>query len=454
VQMVWGGARGMAGSVMLPNKSQGMLSLLGDSRDFGFALRNRTAGIYLPLVGLKVDGALGPPFLTSHFSIAANRDPDSKKRWDLKIGANLTTDGQLTADAGALRLQRWISPAAMLSEPRSPGYSCQITGSTLVIKYDPTTTIRVDTSSGRLLGATIAAATDGSAVTEVHLQRGALDALAKSLHDTPGENLASPDHLFSPAVRFCVELFVHSNLLAPGATAAQRRKIAQVADRLLNLSSLEPLDDLLRGVFTFNSGPDAFVLPVDLNATHPEGIYEKIAGWGLVINDRLFQRRSWPWTIVRSYCMAMFNRTDAVLPELKRMADSPDTGPLACLANAALSHSANPSLSQAFANKGLAELSSAAFVKDAEALFDGNSQMQAIALQLADNCRQLSDDEVEAVETQLSPDVSKPLHAALTELRKHQGRPTADQIASALAAAWDNGGRSLVEAALNRFAAQ
>jgi hypothetical protein len=455
VQFVWAGSRGIACSVTLPNKSDGILSLLGDSRDFAFAIKNREAGIYLPLAGLKVDGSIGPPFLTSNLSITANRDPDSKKRCDIKVGANISTNGQLSADSGALQLQRWISPAVMLAEPRAPGYSCQIIGPTLVITYDAAT-IKIDAASGKLLGVTTAATNGngGASVMSIKLQRGALDALAKSLHDTHGENLASPDHIVAPAVRFCAQFFCHSNLLAPKATPEQRRKIAQVVGRLLDAKSLDPFDDLLEGIFTFDTGPSDFVLPVDINAAHPEGIYARIAGWGLIANDRMFQRRSWPWTVCRSYCMVMFNRPDVILPELQRMADSPDTGPLACLVNAELSRSGNPHLSQALANKGLAELSPEAFAKDAQVLFNGNAQMQAIALQLAENLRDLSDEDVEAVATQLSPNAAAVFRAALADLRKHQGHLTSEQLAAALAVTWNNGVRTMMEAELNRLAAQ
>jgi hypothetical protein len=200
-------------------------------------------------------------------------------------------------------------------------------------------------------------------------------------------------------------------------------------------------------------GPEDFFLPMDLSEAHPEGIYAALAGWGLMANDRMFERGSWPWTLGNCVWMLLVNQSDGVSPELQRVVDSGDAGPLGCLAGAELLRGINVEASRTFAKKGLADLSAQAFTKDVETLFKGNADMKAIELQVAENLRLLGNDDVDAIAAQLGVDAGSAFRAAVEQLHKATGPMSSTQIDAALSGAWNSGGRAILEKELNRLAA-
>jgi hypothetical protein len=176
---------------------------------------------------------LGPPFVTALLSFTTNKDPATTKPWDVRFGASATWD---VADpgAGALRPQRWIDPVAVLDSGASADRPFKIEGPNLMFKQEGAD-VRIDAATGRLLSASFKFADRG--IAEFQVRRGALEEMAKSLHESPDENIASADHPVGAAAELCWQMLCHSKLMAPTSTVQQRQRIGSVAVRLLDATT-------------------------------------------------------------------------------------------------------------------------------------------------------------------------------------------------------------------------
>jgi len=154
------------------------------------------------------------------------------------------------------------------------------------------------------------------------------------------------------------------------------------------------------------------------------------AMWGLTANSKLFAARSWPWTVGRCTCLAICNLTDTINPELQRLYASPDAGPLADLVVAELTRSVSPQTSRMFARSGLVKLSPELFENDCHALFGGNERLTPMAMGIAQNLRDLNDDDVDAVATQLPAKSASAFRAVVAELKAHDGQVSKGDIAA------------------------
>jgi hypothetical protein len=448
VQWVWGGLRGSAVSLRL---NKGILAdQLGDDREIDLFTANKMAGVYLPLAGIKLEGPCDPSSMHISLKCGPSPDPDDKDPWIIGVNANITAASD-TAQTKGMQVDRWIAPAALLTKSREKGRSCSIDGPILTYKSE-LLTLRIDGASGRLLDGSIDDTTRSEHI-QIFVQHGALDAMQQSLHKSAGTNIFSSDQPFSSCCMFLNEMVFHSATIAPKATPKQRQKLAEIAGRVVGTREFGQLGDLFLGLLPANDS-DSFFLPIDNDFTRPQGMAAMCAMAGLTANNRLFAARSWPWTVGRSACFAMCNLTGPIEPELQRLYSSPDTGPLANLVVAEWVRSISPEQSRIFARNGLVKLSPELFAKDCQALFNGNLRMTAMALQIAENLRSLSDDDIEVIATQIPSNSAAAFRATVKELKFHPGPITPDTIAAALRKAWDSCLHRTMEKELNSLAAQ
>jgi hypothetical protein len=233
--------------------------------------------------------------------------------------------------------------------------------------------------------------------------------------------------------------------------SARAKRLSEIGFRILQPKNLVELDDIIGELFP---SPSTFSIPIDPGFNDPQGLTAAIAKWGMTASGELFAQQSWPWTIGRAASFVAVDLTDTVGPELQRLYGSPDTGPLACLMVAELTQSRNAQASRSFARNGLVKLSGEMFMKDCQALHNGNPKMTSMAMRFAENLRNLSNDDVKALANSFQPDADAALRAMIVELRSHNGTLDQSAIAAALKKAWDNGIQKMMTAELNRLAAE
>jgi hypothetical protein len=456
-KFVWGGTGGCALRATFPSPQKDstsdtdkLLNLLGEDRDVGIAMTSKVAGVYLPAAGAKCEGRCDPSMLTVSASFATSDDADAKRPFQLSFSGSIDTNADASAGGSAgVHCLRWFEPVAFLGLQQGYKSKADIAGGVLTVRSD-SLVIHIDAATGRLIDATTTNALVGR-IVRCDVEHGALDAMAKDLQAAPSTNTRQSDQFFGALLGFAAAMYCHSNLVAANEAPEQHRALAQISARVLDAKVLAPLDNMLEGIF--GDGTNGFTLPVDEDFTQPGGLAGMAGGYGLQINSRLFASRTWPATLLRCFCFYLIDRGQAVGPEMDRLYADPDSGPLACLVTAELLHWRFPQPSQSFARHGLGRLSADAFAKDCSAMFAGNAQMSSLAIQLVDNLRKLTDADVQALASQLSPKPAAALNAFIAKLRSHQGLVTEQLIRDALSRAWTAGLQDSFESELNRLAA-
>ncbi|HUT32756.1 MAG TPA: hypothetical protein VNE39_04675, partial [Planctomycetota bacterium] len=110
---------------------------------------------------------------------------------------------------------------------------------------------------------------------------------------------------------------------------------------------------------------------------------EVLASRAIAVSGRLFPRGSWPWTLARETALNLCGKARYTMPELVRLYQSDQTGPIGCLAAAKLLKLAKiDPLATGFAIKGLRNLTPDAFHRDLGMLLAGDSLAAQYALSL------------------------------------------------------------------------
>jgi hypothetical protein len=174
-------------------------------------------------------------------------------------------------------------------------------------------------------------------------------------------------------------------------------------------------------------------------------------GMGLGLAENLFPRDSWCATFIREVVLAANGKAAYTQQELNRLYASPETGPLCCLTAAMILKRAGLPQSEAFATRGLAALDTESLLRDARPLMDEQGMIGLLVRQTAESLRSL--DEVEsAVLVRRLPEEDVPwLNEALGALRAQKEAPLDEALSQALSAAWEQGLRARVEAALESY---
>jgi hypothetical protein len=442
-RVVWGGSRGAATTIdCLEGSALG--EFLGPDRQFGIAISDQLAGFYLPLAGLKYESSRNVVILKTSLSWGTDPDPDAKQHWKVSCGGDINAPvGGRDATTALMTVSRWFAPVVLLGELHEDGLICQISGAILTVKgkYG---SCRIDAASGRLVDAEFQS--DSGKIGAV-VQRDALGEMQQSLRLMPGNKLASNETPLSSMISVAAQAMLNLDFVGHHVTTEDRKRMVIIAGRIVQPKILQGIDDL------FARPKNDFSLPIDLSISRPQGMVAVCAMWGLTANSKLFESTSWPWTVNRCACFALCNLPKLVEPELRRLYESPTTGPLACLVVAELAKSVNPQASRNFARSGLVKLSPDLFASDCAALLR-NPKLAGTMLQVAENLRTLGDDDIDTVAMHLPPKAAVVFRAVQKELKATSGPITLNRLTDTFRTAWNNGLHETVEDELNRSAAQ
>jgi hypothetical protein len=297
-------------------------------------------------------------------------------------------------------------------------------------------TCRLDNDSGRPIDLV---RSDAGCAMRLTIEQGAF---RREMHSIQEAAPSAKDEPCSPGG--LVAAVVAHGLAAQAADAAAQGTAARAMRRLLGPA----MDRLVVGLASRLSSHELYV-PLDPAVAQRESYLAQL----LPVVDCLWERGSWPWTLSREMLLvALTQYDDRTHGESKRIALSPSTGPLGCLAIAHVSDSVGwDDLARYFAKLGLERLDAESFVRDCRALGGGESVLGECLSQVIQSLPELSDDELDALAQVLGAQGA----AILRTLAREKQAAPADHPAipaAVLETVWVQGGKAWIEGELRRIA--
>jgi hypothetical protein len=418
----------------------------GNSPDLGWALAVSSNTVAL------FDGARREGLCTTNWRGSLNlffhlgTDPDGE--------GNVTIGGGFDSHTSAppFRVELRLLPVAFMRLARMPEMQWRnergvLTGSA------SNAVLRVDALTGRLIELRFDGGDDdlpfdlscGQLVLEFKTNALA-QALTKTLADAGGfTNRLDPDHLLSSALAFLareafrtsfVREMIPTNVSA-GSIAAATSTLGKLVDRDL-FAAWEHCFGL-----TNATGEDSvFLIPPDSSGSNPLDI---VAAWILGNSGELVAPDSWIAAVMCEKALGVSRRADEGGQAWEHLFSSDEAGPLACLAGARNVNSQN---ARAFAIKGLLRLSREDFVRDCQALIEGDGAVPKTVRNLLTQLAALDDAEIASLTALLPPGEGEALRDAVRVLRQPGVTPNMAALSPVLGNWWDKSLRARLSAAL------
>ncbi len=224
-----------------------------------------------------------------------------------------------------------------------------------------------------------------------------------------------------------------------------------VLHRLLDLGILQPLDQI--ATTPRKESGVTFRIPGSKGARSSNWLSgDTMARIGVPFADNLFARNSWMWTVWRESFYAAAGQTRFTSQQLQRLYDSPELGPMGCLAIChLLSHVDNKAIAERFAARGLRRANTDGFRSDYAPLLDREYPIGSLLHQTAEILGNLTPWEAEKLAQGIRPDLRPLFLACATEFREHREKPAAESLPLVLDQVWNAGLRELTIAQLNRY---
>jgi hypothetical protein len=272
-------------------------------------------------------------------------------------------------------------------------------------------------------------------------------------------NLFDPQHPWGSVLSGALQQLAQPGWLKIGGTnrVASANWVAglEIGGRLLRVWA-EPLGRDLHAGMGFDDDR-LFTVPEDkLGRSGQElsAMAAMLAGFVFQSADILFKKDSWPWTIPHEAVFVAGGNSQYTGEEMKRLYESPELGPLGCLALANLmAWLQNPS-TNAWAQLGRQRLTAMNFRDDCRLLLEGGPAMRQATSRLADACAQLTGADLDTVASLVTPKTAAQLRQAHRLLRERQpGRSVTDTLEPVLNELWQETLRDNLAQALKKFAA-
>jgi hypothetical protein len=325
--------------------------------------------------------------------------------------------------------------------------------------------LKLDARTGRIIELTARGGGSPSAQWNLHFQPDAfMPAVEHVEHDGAGyENVYDTNSPLGSVVVFfaselaqsrLVESFLQARL--PANTCAQLPALLRKLDTRKVFSVFNSLKDL----DTPPVGPaGTFQIPVEPQ-TQTAGTFaeclNKVNQGIFAVGDKILPVNSWPWTLMRdgSFCIS-HKQAGYLIPDLTRIYNSNDCGPIGCLATGTLLKDLKCPLAKDMAARGLQRLSAEDFQNDCRLFLDEKTFCGQFAAGLAGTLRSLDDQELDALVAPMPPagaqfirDCARNLHEA------RPGQPLFETIAPALNDYWEKALKQEVADNLGKLASE
>ena len=361
---------------------------------------------------------------------------NSGKKWSFNLGMAARTD------TTGIDLQVDIPPAQVLDNLHNSAVKMQ-TADGVLTATGQGLRLRIEMSTGRLLECRWDTASDAG---EIALRHGALEEeLAKLERDNPGRDFYDPAHPVSSFAAFLTDEALRGPWLRAGGKAAMNPQLSSVISKLLGPAVFEPLD---RDLSWLDDSDSDFGLPRDSGKSNPLDFLLYM----LSMDDSLFERGSWPWTLTREELLIATGRIQTLQAELERVLNSNHAGPLGHLMAAYMVRPYAPQVTQFVARRGLAFLQPADFHKDVHALVEGDGLAAQVLCRIADQLRHLPQQDVNTLCASMSPAQAALLRHFRATLIDRGQEPIEKALPAVLDQFWSDQLSGPIEAALRSLA--
>jgi hypothetical protein len=359
-------------------------------------------------------------------------------------------------------LQLDFRPVLFLSIAHERNAGCSLEDGVLTIKsYDNSQSWKIDATSGRLISFTCDYSNDdgdssdkqkSSQNTKVEAQflPGAFRKSVAAIH-RESKNIVNVHDSNRPIGSFL--MFVCRDPLARYFLKqySYNDRWLDIADTLLLCGALDPLDQMINQCT--DKKDTKFNIPVKpterqfhFNLTDPNSWIL----YGAILNNELFPRSSWPWTLCQVTMLSYLQKNQLVDSEFNRLVESPDNGPLCCIAECLylkLLGSQNGAVNYSAA-LGLERMSKEAFIKDCRPFFSDKHLIGKCTRNLAEVFRNLNNEEVIFIGQNIDEEYQKYLAQCDRLLRGDYDRPIDEVVPELLGALWDVGLESEIKSVL------
>ncbi len=229
-------------------------------------------------------------------------------------------------------------------------------------------------------------------------------------------------------------------------------KWLDIADKLLLCGALDPIDQFMfqstdKEHPEFNIPENSPERQFHLNWTDPNSLIFI----GALLNNELFPRSSWPWTLCQVTMLSYLHKNQLVESEFNRLVQSPDSGPLCYLAESLylkLFGYKNEAVVY-FAALGLERMTKEAFITDCRPFFSDKHLIGKCTRHLAEVFRNLNNEEVNFLG--IDETYQKYLAECDRLLRGDYDRPFDEVMPELMGSLWDAGLESAIKSALTEL---
>ena len=441
----------------------------------------KSAAWYSPWRQRKLVGTQPGGHLQAFLRILPLTEPTRNQRFNLSMGAGFSAKDQ----AGPFHLELQLAPVVFLGLIHEKGLHCETKQGVLTADFGSGEdgdryVLRLEADTGRLLS--LEADRTGSSAQAtgrllVRAEPGAYQRLAREAAAATAAhtNEYVPEHGASGFLAFLAQDLLAAEWVEPllkasiedsgdGGPPARSPSAGTAAPSTLAQVRLLLNQQDLRGVFApfenlhwgaSEDVKDTFDVPWEdpfYNAA-TRGALGMIGAVVLQVADGLLPRGSWPWTLLREAALVLAGQTKYAQVDLDKLLQSDAVGPAGCLATATLLGKTDVRQARVFAQRGLANLSTAAFQKDLDVLFATNAVAGQVAANLLGLLGHLEPPQVEALTAKMTPESAALVRQTAGLL--HDARPaTAAAAWPAVAQHWTNLVRPPLERSLQHFLPQ
>ncbi|MCF7974743.1 MAG: hypothetical protein K9N55_13075 [Phycisphaerae bacterium] len=318
--------------------------------------------------------------------------------------------------------------------------------------------VKIDTQSGRLIEM-IHAGRDGGRIV-LTVDRGLFDESMAHLEQSTSEhaNRLVPQRPVGSTVRYLSECpLLHLGLYQQyGDRLGCSEEALGVAIPLLGRvleDTTAPFDEW--GLERRGVGEDHFVVPIrqTTQAASPMGrIVSSIAAQVFGGCHELFPPGSWPVTLARETVFVLGGMAKYTDMELRRIYQSPQTGPIGYLATARLLTHVNKPLSRIFAVKGLERLSFSDFQKDLSLVTEEDYLLFRCFDRLARALRDLDESDIDVLLDLVPQEAEGVVRDGIRRLREDDMTPVHKILIASLEPYWLDELKGNVALALRKLA--
>ena len=349
-----------------------------------------------------------------------------------------------------------ISPAYCVALTNVKGVKeCKIEDGILSIRNQEEL-YRIDAENGRHFDYTRFEEDNGDPIVSVRLQA---DAFERQLAEIQSESAECPN-VFNNDMPFESILVYIAGEKKPDffVKNATIRNTLQVFRKLYEKNAFSPHNEISKTLKRYCNFQPIVKCEFNIPPFIPEGMgpskfsqSDHYLVLGLVLADKLFPRRSWPWAFSREIMLVVSGRGQYATAETENLLTSKNNGPIFYLLSSCLFANFSPQHAELFASEGLTRLSTAEFQNDCRILLDPDFAIGQYVQQMAAAIRKLTPEDIAELLNSPSFNNMPLLHKCVEALHSQPDRPFNDVLLEVLSDAWESELRDQVKAKLTEI---